>query len=811
MIKKFVTALSLLLALAMIAPSVPVFAAGEADGAVVGDINGDGKVTDWDAIIFQRYLAGWNVELDIDTVDVDMNGDGKINTLDSIIMDRYLAGWYKSADYIAKNALHISKDGNDETGDGSAAAPFATIERAKEKVRQMLADGAEGEIVVYMHEGEYVIGGEYTPIYDNKGNTSYGSYLMFTEEDSGNENCKVTYKAFYDDDVVITTVKNTLTAADFEKADEAFTSQIRDESARDKIYMVDLKKLGYDNINKSDDYFNVFYGDLMMDVARYPDRNFNDKESMYVPFQMPDSEVEKANGYYYVDDSVPFDSWHHMSEMEVRGFISVDYFTGVVRPYKYETGSFSDKDGTVHDGLYRVYISGETPRNNLKHFYHNVPEELNYRGEYYISDDGILYIYADDDFADTTIRITEFTPNSNNNYTLNALGFNNCNYYTFDGITFSGIRGCAIRGRASNLTIQNCIIKDVPDSGLDISGDNVIVRDNEIYNVGGEGVILFGDTSASATLKSCGNIIENNVIHDFELVTMCYNPAIYYTGNGTIIRHNEVYNGSHAAVQGGGADVVFEYNYLHDVCFQGGDAGAMYIGGFDAPMLIRYNIFDNVVNHIGGGAPSAIYVDDGGTGKTIYGNIINCSGGVGIKIGGGSENVVQNNILVGTKISYDGRGYFGDWQDIHGVYGKDYGGWYWKHILGAQTDAWDYRLWNIRYPYYYQLKSSNVKDYTDHYLVGVCGGGVVQNNVCVWENPQLATGVAGVGKAQPSDCSQALHLNGVYKDVVAYLTIDEVGFVDYENGDLRLREDSKVYTDIPGFKDIPVEMIGIIK
>ena len=56
-----------------------------------GDADGDGEITDWDAIIFNRYLAGWEVEIDLSGLDID--GDGEVTDWDAIILSRYLAGW----------------------------------------------------------------------------------------------------------------------------------------------------------------------------------------------------------------------------------------------------------------------------------------------------------------------------------------------------------------------------------------------------------------------------------------------------------------------------------------------------------------------------------------------------------------------------------------------------------------------------------------------------------------------------------------------------------------------------------------------
>lgn len=58
---------------------------------IVGDVDGDGELTDWDAIVLNRYLAGWEVEMNSAAADTD--GDGELTDWDAIVLERYLAGW----------------------------------------------------------------------------------------------------------------------------------------------------------------------------------------------------------------------------------------------------------------------------------------------------------------------------------------------------------------------------------------------------------------------------------------------------------------------------------------------------------------------------------------------------------------------------------------------------------------------------------------------------------------------------------------------------------------------------------------------
>lgn len=58
---------------------------------IKGDVSGDGEVDDWDAILLGRYLANWDVEIDLRAADID--GDGEITDWDYVLLSRYLAGW----------------------------------------------------------------------------------------------------------------------------------------------------------------------------------------------------------------------------------------------------------------------------------------------------------------------------------------------------------------------------------------------------------------------------------------------------------------------------------------------------------------------------------------------------------------------------------------------------------------------------------------------------------------------------------------------------------------------------------------------
>ena len=68
----------------------------------IGDVNGSGAVDNRDAMILDRYIAGWDgYDKYIKIRDAaDLNRDSKINNRDAMILDRYIAGWDGYGKYI---------------------------------------------------------------------------------------------------------------------------------------------------------------------------------------------------------------------------------------------------------------------------------------------------------------------------------------------------------------------------------------------------------------------------------------------------------------------------------------------------------------------------------------------------------------------------------------------------------------------------------------------------------------------------------------------------------------------------------------
>lgn len=62
-----------------------------ASGRIPGDVNDDGEVDPMDGLLIARYLADWDVKINL--ANADVNADGEVDPMDGLLLSRYLADW----------------------------------------------------------------------------------------------------------------------------------------------------------------------------------------------------------------------------------------------------------------------------------------------------------------------------------------------------------------------------------------------------------------------------------------------------------------------------------------------------------------------------------------------------------------------------------------------------------------------------------------------------------------------------------------------------------------------------------------------
>lgn len=114
-----------------------------------------------------------------------------VSSIIMLVVSTLLFFYYTSTDntyvdtstssYISGNAksIYVSTQGSD-TASGTKDDPFLTIERAKSYVRELVSKGLDGNIIVYLRQGNY-------PISDT---------LYFESSDSGSDRYSITYRSY---------------------------------------------------------------------------------------------------------------------------------------------------------------------------------------------------------------------------------------------------------------------------------------------------------------------------------------------------------------------------------------------------------------------------------------------------------------------------------------------------------------------------------------------------------------------------------------------------------------------------------------
>jgi len=308
-------------------------------------------------------------------------------------------------------------------------------------------------------------------------------------------------------------------------------------------------------------------------------------------------------------------------------------------------------------------------------------------------------------------------------------------------------------------------------------GKNHSIIDCEIYNCGAGGISISG--GSRKTLEPGGHLVSNCKIYNVNRLDRSYRAGINIDGVGNRIEHCEIFDCSGSAIYLHGNDHVMEYNHIHHVLLEAEDMGAIYYGRDPSERgnKIRYNFFHHIDNSV---RRSGIYCDDGSCGMLIEGNVFYKTGLRTIIFGGGLDHKIINNIFVdNTKILFVGS-YI--WSNL-------------DYYLDEDKGIFKHRLNHVGYnkpPY--STKYPKLANYFDR-EPEICKDNLMKNNV-VWGYKEY---IMKLGK----------HLDNWGTEENNFIAEEDPGFVDAENMDFNLKESSIVFKEIPEFKKIPFDKIGL--
>lgn len=376
-------------------------------------------------------------------------------------------------------------------------------------------------------------------------------------------------------------------------------------------------------------------------------------------------------------------------------------------------------------------------------------------------------------------------------FTRTLLKLENVTDIEFEGFVFEKVRGHAVRlVNCRDVIVRTSVVRDTTGWGIMVEGGkDCKVEGCDLYDLGEGGVWLEGGNID--TLSHSGHVCDNCHINDYAKLVWNYNPGVRLFGCGNTATHNLIHNAPHQACFFYGAENRFAWNVVHNVCKFTDDAGAIYSYNTHNAWANRGNVIEhNVFHHIVPPKPrycqlNAIYLDAFTTGTVVRGNIVSESS-LGIFSSGGQDNLIEGNVIMNVR-----NGAIRRW-NLGLMGGKTP----FKHYIWHKTNNSDresyvmkplydkgelYKMdfWRNRYPN--MLKALDFEDPAVGHSSHFC---TIRNNAAV-----ASLGVIIVDP-EVTEGTTTVEGNVVFPG--------DPGFVDYENLNWELREDSPARKAIGG-------------
>ena len=704
--------------------------------------------------------------------------------------------------------IFVSPNGSDNNN-GTIDKPFETFDRAVKEINILNSGTVKPKgIVLYLREGDYVI----------------SETLNFDKNFSGTSEHPLIISSYNGEKVSFLSGLK-IKQEEFSPVTDGEVLKRLKPSAKDKIVGVSLKKdlpTGYSRIHDVALYANG----VPMTMARYPNttevqmgniiRGGNKSGvGTVVMKDMPEGVV------YEMFDTAPM-GWKDTGEILWNGCFSAtwDIYRTLVKKIDHANGTIETSGQSWADPA----VSSP----HFTHYYENVLEEMDMPGEWCVDGESMmLYMYPYQTGIDYEYSFVHSTKD--------LLNFNNVSNLVLNGITVehSGGKGIIFKN-CNNCIVQNSKIMNTKQQGIQfLNTTQSGVMDSYLYNIGfddtnGIDFTLEGSTYEDdsyskmvaqydwlTNYKPSGNFCQNNFV---SCPFGTHRPVQSSGYVQTIISHNTFSNCYRYAINCSfSPESILEYNEAVTTPFEINDAGTIYATatGLPTAVHVRYNYFHDPVE---GG--NVIYFDEGTSGSFAYGNVGVDYAWCGVASNGGRDIAAFNNIFInkennkyggwrysgiGGSTSYYDKGGGSEIQWMTKLGGNDNT----RAIFMSKSSAIRSKVWQDRFPRYIAYLDDQVAAMKERQAGGdrgpkelearAPGGFYVENNIVVGDGASY--GLDDVEGGEPH----------IFENNYATLHREEVGFVDVENHDFTLREDSPVWEQVPGFKQLDVSKTGLVQ
>jgi len=510
--------------------------------------------------------------------------------------------------------LHVSPSGKD-TNAGTADAPLATLEAARDAIRAMKQAGGLPRygVTVEVAPGAYALGAPF----------------RLEAGDSGAPDAPITYRAQPGAEVRLS---GGVTVAGFRLVDDPAILDRLEPQARGQVYQADLRALGVTDLGEIQgaNRLELFFDDQPMTLARWPNADFVRIVDLVggEPVDVRGTKGDMVPRFMYEGDRPK--RWAGEKDVWMHGYWFWDWSD---QRQKVES---IDADARIISLVGPPHVYGY--RVGQWYYALNLLCELDTPGEYYVDrETGLLYFWPPrpPDQGRTVVSVAG-----------NLVEMKDVSHVRLRGFTVEAARGNGITVEGGTACgVLGCTLRNLGSWAVRVSGGTQhTVAGCDVYGVGDGGIALSGGDRL--TLTPCGHVADNNHVHHYGRWNRMYQPAIALDGVGCSATSNLIHDAPHEAISFGGNDHRMERNEIYNVCTESNDAGAIY-SGRDWTMrgtLIRNNYLHHITGFRGEGCVG-VYLDDMFCGTEISGNVFYQVTRAAF-IGGGRDNSVANNVFV---------------------------------------------------------------------------------------------------------------------------------------------------------------------
>lgn len=517
--------------------------------------------------------------------------------------------------------IYVSPDGND-SADGSVENPLKTIYAAMEKVSAM---PKTNDIHVVFREGRY----------------EFDKTAEFGDKAAGTEKSRIYYEAAEGEKVIFSGAKEIDTSKFKTVTDEDILKRLP-ETSRGKVLSLNLKEQGIETLDRVDfkrnansiekEYYSLYLNGKQEMMSQWPNG-----ENNFVAA----TDILSNYCFRYIETN-PL-RWAEADQMYIADWMGFDYAFE-----RSEVEKIDFEENTITLKPTRIFSLNSTCAKRWKAF--NLLEEIDIPGEWFIDvNTFMLYYYPHSDFNEEDSIEMSFFNKPMLQFTDSSKDF----YTTFDGIIFTQNRNAVITGGGRNITMTDCTIAYIDGDAVTLKGTCNTFEGNRFIYIAGYAfeVMNYG--------QFCNNseyyVIRNNYLTKCALYITTALSAITTSGHHFVIENNVFHNqyGGAAALGWETAEAKVRYNEIYNCERELSDCGTLYCGRQygDPRNEFAYNLIYDVnakSKHLPNAVAVGIYMDDTYSGAYIHHNIIKDINYGGIQIGGGQNNIVENNVIIDT-------------------------------------------------------------------------------------------------------------------------------------------------------------------